>query len=473
MPNPVPVLPTRSPYSSNGNDEKPNLPRNLMPPTPGKNRARRKFIFLFVFSLLIAVITYFVAKQYSSLSQITIAHEGDNSAVLTYDSSKSSSQLDPNLFKQAGDGRFNVVVVGVGGENHPGSYLTDSIQVVSLDTINKKVGITSVPRDMYVKVVGNEHGKINSVYFYAEQNKVGSGALAVRNAVGSVLGIKISNFVLLDFSGAKDVVDALGGIDVDVPKAIYDPFFPDDTTVGYSPFNITAGLHHMDGNTALRYSRSRETTSDFDRSARQQLVIAAIKQKALSTQTLTNPVKISNLISALGSHIRTDMSVDQIKTFLNIYKNISNTDTATNVLDTSDKLGLLTATTDPVAGYIEYPILGYDDFSAVGEWFQKNNPDPLIIKEAATVTLASNGKASAKQLQEIATTLQDYGYKVTLSTTVADSSTTQTQVYETSHDAKPFSRNYLATFFATNAQRGHPLDSGADLEIIYVPTHKK
>ena len=94
------------------------------------------------------------------------------------------------------------------------------------------------------------------------------------------------------------MVDALGGIDIDVPRAINDPYFPDERLVGYAPFNVKAGPQKMDGATALKYSRSRKTTSDFDRSERQQLVIDAIKKKALSVGVLSNPVKINNFINS-------------------------------------------------------------------------------------------------------------------------------------------------------------------------------
>lgn len=473
MINPTPVDSKSTPYSrppqysATAPVVPPPLPRTLSQPLllNEKPSPWRKIFLLSLLSLLVAGGTYAFAQYNSLKNAIIVDHEGESSSILSY-SSQNKGKLDPALFKKAGDGRFNIVVVGVGGAGHPGGSLTDSIQVISLDTINKQASLTSIPRDFYYK-----GSKINSVYQFAEEKKAGSGPLAVKEAVGAILGIKISNFGLIDFDGAKDAIDALGGIDVNVPKAIYDPYFPDDRTVGYSPFNITAGQHHMDGHAALRYARSRETTSDFDRSARQQLIMQAMKKKALSLGVLSNPVKISNLMNVLGKHVKTDMQLNDIKALASIYKDVTNENTTSQVLDTSSALGLLTSTTDPVAGYISYPILGYTKYSDIQLWFQKNSPDPLLKREQPTVSLINGASATQKQLNTLADALKDYGFTVTIvSEKPSKGKYTKTQVFEVKRDKKPFSRNYLASYLSTTSQVGSPLDTETDFEVIYIPS---
>jgi LCP family protein required for cell wall assembly len=471
MINPNPVHSKNSPYSNQSTPYRASsLPRTLTGSKP-PHRAWKKVVLLGFLSLIVAAGTYAFAQYRSLRDNVIIANEGQSAAILSYNPQDIGSKLNNDLFQHIGDGRFNILMVGIGGDNHPGALLTDSIQVMSIDTINKKVALTSIPRDLYVNIPGYGRSKINATYEVGEQQKVGSGSALVKQVVSTVIGAPIQRFALLDFSGAEEAVDALGGIDVEVPKTINDPFFPDDATVGYSPFYIQAGLQHMNGHVALRYARSRETTSDFDRSARQQLIISAMKKKALSVGFAANPLKVTNLLNTLGRHVKTDMPVDELKSVMGIYKD--STQSGSSVLDTSDSLGLLTSTTDPVAGYIAYPIRGLSDFSEIHTWFQKNNPDPLVAKESPSITVVNGGSASKSQLQELVTTLQDYGYTATLSTVPLKKTVTKTQVFDASGGKKPITHNYLASQFSTQVQDGNSVNSGSDFEILYVPSTKK
>jgi LCP family protein required for cell wall assembly len=474
MLNPIPVSPQGSPYSQQSQPSRPvQLPKNIAPP-PKRRRPWKKYFFLTLLTVMVAGFTYAYAQYRALKGNVLLAHEGDASTILNYEPD-SKQKLNAEEFRKAGDGRFNLVLVGIGGANHAGGNLTDSIQVLSIDTLNKSMTFTSVPRDLYVKIPGYGRAKINEAYQIGEQRRAGGGALMVKETVGSVLGIKITNFGLVDFQGAKDLVDALGGIEVDVPKAIDDPFYPADTGTGFKPFHVSAGLQKMNGDTVLRYVRSRYTTSDFDRSQRQQIVLEAIKKKALSLGTFSNPNKINQLVNAVGKHTKTDLQTSDLRALLAIYQNIPSEHTSGHVLNTSAELGLLTATTDPGAGYISYPARGYDDFSAIHQWFQKNSPDPLLAREAPTVTVANGGSATVKQIQELVETLRDYGYNANPSTSTARLSKrgTSNEVYAKDPSAKPFATNYLGSQFSTTVQKGTPLNSGSDFEIIYYPSYTR
>ncbi|MDA1060300.1 MAG: LCP family protein [bacterium] len=210
----------------------------------------------------------------------------------------------------------NFLVLGTGGKNHEGGDLTDTIIVASLDDENKLLTLVSIPRDMYVKdeIIGNS--RINEVYYNAK-NYYGSnteGLNDMKDKVENMMGIPIHYWVKLDFDGFKELIDALGGIDVYVEKSIYDPYYPKDGTFLYEPFSISEGQHHLDGEVALKYARSRKTTSDFDRANRQQQIIYAVKEKALQTEIIFSRDKITEILNTLKSNIETNITVKEILT---------------------------------------------------------------------------------------------------------------------------------------------------------------
>lgn len=471
MINPQPVYNNKSPYSSSSSfpsGERPVLPPSSPAPKPTKKRWKRVVLLLFV-GLLVGGITFAASTYISLRNNIIVADDSTkDAAILNYDPSNKGSNLDVEKFTHLGDGRFNMVLVGV----DKAAGLTDSIQVLSIDTINKKSSITSIPRDLYVTVPGYGRSKINAAYKISEGKKAGSGSAVLKQVVGSVLGTTVTNYALIDFSGLEELVDSLGGIEVNVPKAISDPLFPASSGEGYAPFTIKAGLQKMNGKTALSYARSRQTTSDFDRSARQQIVIEAIQKKALSAGVLTNPVKITNILQALGRSFKTDLQIDQVRTLLSIYSGVPDDQKKTFVLDTSTELGLLTSSSGTPAGYINYPILGFDHYTSINRWHRKNNPDPLLAKESPTITIANGGKATEKQMTELAETLKDYGYAVTVDKNYSSKNkVTATQVYEAKSDEKPFTANYLSTQFGTSLQKGSPLAGATDFDLIYIPSN--
>ena len=139
--------------------------------------------------------------------------------------------------------------------------------------------------------------------------------------ITEITGVKIDHGGFIDFQGFVDLIDTIGGIEVDVPKAIVDPTYP-DYDYGYQVFRINAGRQVLDGRTTLKYVRSRHSTSDFDRSERQQLVLKAIRDKMLSLDMLTSPEKLKNLYEVLEAHIHSDMGLTDIGLFALFAKDI-------------------------------------------------------------------------------------------------------------------------------------------------------
>jgi len=170
----------------------------------------------------------------------------------------------------------------------------------------------SIPRDLYVDIPGYGQARINSAYAYGEQAGIGGLALA-QQAVSSLLGISIQHAVLLDFHAFVTLIDTIGGVDVEVPYAISDPTYPDSGT-GYDPFYLSAGQHHMDGATALKYVRTRATLGgDFDRIARQQQMALAVRDRITHLDQLPTLIAASpQLWATLQSSFETNLTLGEI-----------------------------------------------------------------------------------------------------------------------------------------------------------------
>lgn len=207
--------------------------------------------------------------------------------------------------------RLNILVLGIGGDGHEGSQLTDTIMFASVDLKNKRVGLLSIPRDLAYPLGGGRFEKINAVHAYAEQDHPGEGAKYTAQAFSSLLEQPIDHVIRIDFNGFAKFIDALGGINVTVERAFTDYQYP-TADKKWMTVSFRKGSQKMDGATALVYARSRHGNngegSDFARSRRQQIVIMAVREKLLSLGTLTDPKALANLYTTINNHIQTDLT---------------------------------------------------------------------------------------------------------------------------------------------------------------------
>jgi LCP family protein required for cell wall assembly len=189
---------------------------------------------------------------------------------------------------------------------------TDTIMLLHLDPNTQRVAILSVPRDLYVDIPGHEQGRINTAYAWGEQDGRG-GLLLAAQTVSATLGIPVQHAVLLDFQAFVTLVDAIGGVDVAVPHAISDPTYP-DSGIGYDPFYLAAGQHHLDGATALKYARTRATPGgDFDRTARQRQLMVAARDQIMRLELLPDLITQSpQLWADLQNTLETDLTLGEI-----------------------------------------------------------------------------------------------------------------------------------------------------------------
>ncbi len=214
--------------------------------------------------------------------------------------------------------RINILLLGIRGINDPfGGTLTDTILLISYKINSSQVALISIPRDIYIKLpFQNSWVKINEAY--AQGLKFGSerdGLELARHAVQRIIGVAIDHVVRIDFEAFKKAIDLVGGIEIYLDK----PFEEKEQFKGAGTFYLPAGKNILNSEQALYYVRSRYSTNDFDRAKRTQQVLIAIKDKILKDKTLFNIGKINEVLNILGEHVRTDMSVAQIKKYFSAY----------------------------------------------------------------------------------------------------------------------------------------------------------
>ena len=193
-----------------------------------------------------------------------------------------------------------------------GTNNTDTLLLFHLDPNARRLVVLSIPRDLYMEIPGHGQDRVNAAYAWGEQDGTGGLALA-RQTVSATLGLPVQHAALLDFHAFVTLVDAIGGIDVNVPYAIADPTYPDDGD-GYDPFYLPAGPQHLDGTTALKYARTRFTPGgDFDRGARQRQVVLAVRDRITQFDLLPSLIAQSpQLWSALQSAFETGLTLGEM-----------------------------------------------------------------------------------------------------------------------------------------------------------------
>jgi LCP family protein required for cell wall assembly len=340
--------------------------------------------------------------------------------------------------------RINIALYGYGGDGHDGGYLSDSIMVVSIQPQASgppQVAEISIPRDWYVPIdLGNGHsysGRINEAYSDGQTNSYpnradaykgdqGGGALA-NATLDKLLGIHIDHFVGIDFHAFQYAVDAVGGIDVNVPNTFTDYQYPhgecDQGDCALMTVHFNAGPQHMNGTQALIFSRSRHSAdngegTDFARSRRQQLVIQALRQKVVSVNGIA---KLPDLLGALGGHVITDLGIGDSKSLYDLVKNVDSASIARVSVDDTNFLYECGYPTNCSAAYL----FAHDNtYASIQHFMNSGFPSPAAVAEKAPVTVvdASGRGAGASGrwstlLGEVHINAKDGGAKAVSQTT--------------------------------------------------------
>ncbi|NMB84485.1 LCP family protein [Candidatus Roizmanbacteria bacterium] len=221
--------------------------------------------------------------------------------------------------------QVNVLILGIAGENHDGPNLSDSIIVANYDIKNNQMTTVSIPRDIWSDTLKD---KINSAYAYGEAKQKGGGLKLAKAEVSAIIGQPIQYAAVIDFDKFKTLIDYLGGLDVEVSRSFTDKEFPiagkennlcngdPEYRCRYETISFSKGLTHMDGETALKYVRSRHAQdsegSDFARGQRQQEVIKALKNKVVDIVKTGRLNEISGLYQELNKLIGRDITNQQV-----------------------------------------------------------------------------------------------------------------------------------------------------------------
>lgn len=208
--------------------------------------------------------------------------------------------------------RFTILLMG--GDRRPDEpadfFRTDVMMLISLDRTNERIGVLSIPRDLYVTIPGYRSDRINTAYATGQYTGQG-GALAMQT-VAYNFGVQVDAYVTFDFEAFVALIDVIDGIDVVVEQPIADPLYP-SMTYGYEPFYLDAGPQHLDGETALKFVRTRHNSDDRERMRRQQQVIAAVRDKIGELELGQTLLRFGPALwTQLRENIDTDLSLDEI-----------------------------------------------------------------------------------------------------------------------------------------------------------------
>lgn len=219
--------------------------------------------------------------------------------------------------KQKAPDTFNFLLVG------QNSNLADSIMIAAADSAKQTLTLISIPHDIFI------NGRKLSEYL------LWYGIDALQEKIEEASGLNIHKYAVFNFQAFENIIDALGGIDVYVEKDITDQQYPDGAG-GYTLYAIKAGSHHFSGAEALKYSRSRHSTSDFDRAKRQQKVLKAIQERVINFDFLKNTDGLKAIYENIFNMVETNISLAEAIEYLAQFQNFAVS--SGNVISTSDFL---------------------------------------------------------------------------------------------------------------------------------------
>jgi LCP family protein required for cell wall assembly len=389
------------------------------------------------------------------------------------------ANVDPTKLRGEGDGRINILLLGKGGPGHDGPDLTDTIIIASIDPIKKEAALLSIPRDLYVRTTQHGSMKINAVYATAkyevlagkktsdrDKRAEAAGFKAIEETIQQTIGIPIHYHGMVDFVAFQKAIDTVGGIDLNVTQPVSEYMYIN----GHNYYlNVPAGTQHFNGLRALAYSRSRHTSArgDFDRAERQRAIMIALKEKALSLGTVSNPAKINSLINAFGDRVQTNMTIDEMNALYAIGKQINASKVTSLGLADPPNNYVVTANIGGLSVVI--PRAGVNNYKEIQSFVRNRLKDSFLANENATVAIY-NGTYTAGLAARTSEDLKSYGYNIS---TVADAPTKgyqNTVVVDLRNGSKKYTKRYLEQRFKTTTVPNLPDTSltpgSADFVII-------
>lgn len=231
---------------------------------------------------------------------------------------------------------INILLMGTDARpNEDGPSRTDTLILLTFDPQTGSAGMLSLPRDLWVPIPGlGLTDKINLAYAYGEdRNYAGGGAQLVKDTVSSFIGQPVQYYVRVNFRGFVELIDQIGGVEVDVAKTIHDVEYP-TADYGVETFHLEAGRQNLDGETALKYVRTRHVDDDYGRARRQQELLKAVFDKVMNTDMWpTLLARAPQLMYTMRSSISTDMELATALELVNYVRTSSPSEIRQLVLD--------------------------------------------------------------------------------------------------------------------------------------------
>lgn len=339
-------------------------------------RTSLKIILIIVLSIiLIFLLTKFAISfldQKSSQTErtFTVKKSGTLSNIiflsLVSDDSE-ESKLPPKI---------NFLLLGAPGQGNSAPNLTDTIMLATLKPQDKKIYFFSIPRDLYARIGESQNfSKINSLYELGKIKNPASPAEYIIKTVEIVTNEKIDYFLTLDLVAIKKIVDDLGGLNVNVSETVNDPQFPTANN-SYETFRIDKGWRYFDGETTLKYLRTRHSLNgDFDRMRRQQDIVEAFRKKIFGLNIIWDFPKILKIYSDLEKHITTNIDIRETKPIYKTLKTILPENLTYKVINSSDTNNLVITTNIPlgngiIASIVE-PNNGLENYEEIQKFVKK------------------------------------------------------------------------------------------------------
>ncbi|GAC1388004.1 MAG: hypothetical protein NVS1B7_8010 [Candidatus Saccharimonadales bacterium] len=445
---------TQKQYSPDDNDSK----KTALESFKKKWSRKRKIITATLGSLaiLIVLIVWFGASLLTSLDKVFHGNLlSDLNALLSHARLKGEDQ-----------GRVNILIAGNSADdpNHGGAELTDSIMLVSLDTIHHTGFMLSIPRDLWVDIPGWSHQKINAANDVTNFNQEGyprGGMGQLEQIVQTQLGIPIHYYSLINYAAFKDAVNTVGGITINIksvdPRGLYDPNI---NKLDHGPLKLPNGQVTLDGQTALNLARARGDpcgcgkyaygfpAGDFDRTEHQRQMFTALATKAQKIGVIANPIKVSQLFGNFGKNTATDMKLPEALRLAELTKSMDISALKQLSLNTSGQHPLLVDYRAPDGELALIPAAGIDNFGQIRQYYQQLTSDSPVVKEAPTVVVL-NGSNVSGQAHKQAMLLQSKGFNV-VGSTDANGQYPTTEIVDLTNGQKPASKQLLLTLLGAN-----------------------
>lgn len=389
-----------------------NLPPEPTPPSKPKGRKLLKWILGVIFLLIILLGSFVATKAFGLMDKI---FTGSHKNVFEQISDLISSQTGGATLTGEKQGQINVLLLGIGGPDHDGPYLSDTIILAQIRPKDKTANLISIPRDYLVNTKEIGQRKINAVFAesYQKSKDWDTAGQSIRDVVAKISGEEIPYFAVIDFKGFEKTVDLLGGVDVQIDRTFTDYTYPDSKN-GYLPaVTFKEGTEHMDGKRALIFARSRhaagEEGTDYARGLRQQKIIQAVRTKVTSLNIVADAGKINEMFTIVGSHFHTNLTPGQLIHAYDLTKDFDSNAIASLSLDPDT--GLVCPQTLEESGAFVITVCPNKTTADVQDFFKNSFTSRGLRTEKAVVWLADSS-TNGLLYKRASTELTNAGIKV-------------------------------------------------------------